>query len=78
VAMAKMFERVKNENNEYQQEFLPKLSDAIVYSTIKAKNNSDGLVEKIINVTRLLASIRNALALVYWRMTEKVTIEEKI
>jgi RNA-binding protein YhbY len=26
----------------------------------------------------LLASIRNALALVYWRMTEKVTIEEKI
>ncbi|VVH64494.1 TPR domain protein, putative component of TonB system [uncultured Gammaproteobacteria bacterium] len=50
VAMAKMFERVKNENNEYQQEFLPKLSDAIVYSTIKAKNNSDGLVEKIINV----------------------------
>jgi hypothetical protein len=32
VAMAKMFERVKNENNEYQQEFLPKLSDAIVYS----------------------------------------------
>jgi hypothetical protein len=39
-----------SKNNEYQQEFLPKLSDAIVYSTIKAKNNSDGLVEKIINV----------------------------
>jgi hypothetical protein len=28
--------------------------------------------------TRLLASIRNALALVYWRITAKVTIEEKI
>jgi hypothetical protein len=42
-----MFERVKKENNENQQEFLPNLSAAIAYSTIKAKNNSDGLVEKI-------------------------------
>ncbi|RUA06028.1 MAG: hypothetical protein DSY43_03200 [Gammaproteobacteria bacterium] len=49
VAMAKMFERVKHENNDYQKEFLPKLSDAIVYSTIKEKNDSNGLVEKIIN-----------------------------
>jgi hypothetical protein len=40
VAMAKMFERVKNENNEYQQEFLPKLSDAIVYSTMRPLHNS--------------------------------------
>jgi hypothetical protein len=54
VAMAKMFERVKNENNEYQKEFLPKLSDAIAYSTIKAKNNTDGWVEKIINVLEKL------------------------
>jgi hypothetical protein len=38
--MAKMFERVKNENNEYQQEFLPKLSDAIVYSTMRPLHNS--------------------------------------
>ncbi len=49
VAMAKMFERVKHENNDYQTEFLPKLVDAIVYSTTKEKNNADGLVEKIIN-----------------------------
>ncbi len=49
VAMAKMFERVKNENTDYQKEFLPKLADAIVYSTAKEKNNTDGLVEKIIN-----------------------------
>ncbi len=48
VAMAKMFERVKNENNEYQKEFLPKLANAIVYSTNKENNNSDGLVEKIV------------------------------
>ncbi len=49
VAMAKMFERVKHENNDYQTEFLPKLVDTIVYSTTKEKNNADGLVEKIIN-----------------------------
>jgi hypothetical protein len=37
-------------NHHYITNYLSKLSDAIVYSTIKAKNNSDGLVEKIINV----------------------------
>ncbi|VVH59001.1 TPR domain protein, putative component of TonB system [uncultured Gammaproteobacteria bacterium] len=49
VAMSKMFERVKHENDAYQKEFLPKLADAIAYSTIKEKNNTDGLVEKTIN-----------------------------
>ncbi|VVH59756.1 hypothetical protein BAZOLSSOX_1017 [uncultured Gammaproteobacteria bacterium] len=50
VAMSKMFEQVKHENDDaYRQEFLPKLADAIAYSTIKEKNNTDGLVEKIIN-----------------------------
>ncbi|SMN11914.1 TPR domain protein, putative component of TonB system [uncultured Candidatus Thioglobus sp.] len=49
LAMAKMFERVKNENEEYQKEFLPKLADAIVYSTIKEKNNTGNLVDKIID-----------------------------
>lgn len=49
VAMAKMFERVKNENNEYQSEFLPKLADAIAYSTLKEKNSSDGMVGRIID-----------------------------
>ncbi len=57
VAMAKMFERVKSKEYNYQKEFLPKLADAIVYSTIKEKNsnglvekNSNGLVEKIIDI----------------------------
>ncbi len=50
VAMSKMFEQVKHENDDaYRQEFLPKLADAIAYSTIKEKNNTDGLVEKTIN-----------------------------
>ncbi|CAC9984241.1 hypothetical protein [uncultured Gammaproteobacteria bacterium] len=50
VAMSKMFEQVKHENDDaYRQEFLPKLADAIAYSTIKEKNSTDGLVEKIIN-----------------------------
>ena len=39
VAMSKMFEQVKHENDDaYRQEFLPKLADAIAYSTIKEKN----------------------------------------
>jgi tetratricopeptide (TPR) repeat protein len=50
VAMAEMFERVKNENIDYKKEFLPKLADAIVYSTMKEKNNTDGLLEKIIDI----------------------------
>ena len=54
VAMAKMFERVKNENSAYQQEFLPKLTDAIVYSTTQTKNNTDGLIEKITNILEKL------------------------
>ncbi len=50
VAMSKMFEQVKHENDDaYRQEFLPKLADAIAYSTIKEKNSTDGLVEKTIN-----------------------------
>jgi hypothetical protein len=49
LVMAKMFERVKQENIDYKKDFLPKLADAIVYSTTKEKNNTDGLVEKIIN-----------------------------
>jgi hypothetical protein len=47
VAMAEMFERVKNEDIDYKKEFLPKIADAIVYSTVKEKNNTDELVEKI-------------------------------
>ena len=48
--MSKMFEQVKHENDDaYRQEFLPKLADAIAYSTIKEKNSTDGLVEKTIN-----------------------------
>ncbi len=54
VAMAKMFERVRNENSAYQQEFLPKLTDAIVYSTTQTKNNTDGLIEKITNILEKL------------------------
>jgi hypothetical protein len=38
VAMSKMFERVEHEDSTYKQEFLPKLADAIAYSTIKEKN----------------------------------------
>ena len=49
LAMAKMFETVHRNHQDYQKEFLPKLVDAIVYSTRKEKNNSDGLLEKTIN-----------------------------
>ncbi len=49
VAMAKMFEKVKNENDNYRKELLPKLAEAIAYSTIKEKN-SNGLAEKIIDI----------------------------
>ncbi len=49
LAMAKMFETVHRNHQGYQKEFLPKLVDAIVYSTIKEKNNSDSLLEKTIN-----------------------------
>ncbi len=51
LAMAKMFEKVRNkkDDSDYKKEFLPKLADAIVYSTRKEHKPENNIVETIVS-----------------------------
>jgi hypothetical protein len=53
LAMAKLFEKTRQTKGEletYKKEFLPKIVDSIVYSTLKNNDNNYGLLEKITDI----------------------------
>jgi Flp pilus assembly protein TadD len=53
LAMAKLFEKTRQTKGEletYKKEFLPKIVDSIVYSTLKNNDNNHGLLVKITNL----------------------------